>query len=137
MILNKKTHNLYSLKLKQSNHILRFGQFGIKIMSFTRITTEQVKALERSFSQVIKKITKKKHSIKVWNLITLNNCLTKLSSESRMGKGKGAIYTKSTFLKPGTILFEFDGISYQQMLYIFTFVKNKISFKISLITKYD
>lgn len=47
-----------------------------------------------------------------------------------MGKGKGAIYTEAFFLRPGSILFEFEGISKQQLIELLSFLKKKVSFKI-------
>lgn len=135
MLIIKKTHNSYAIRYNQPNPILRFGQFGIKIMVFKRLTLNQVNSIERSFLQIVKKVVNGKKSNKIWNLLTLNLKLTKLSSESRMGKGKGAVYTKAVFLKPGTILFEFDGVSNQQMLEIFHFVRKKLSFKILLVER--
>lgn len=135
MILNKKNHTTYLYKLKQSNHTLKFGRFGLKTLSFVRITDKQLQSLERSFWQITKKHVNNKKTMKLWNLIILNLQLTKLSSESRMGKGKGSVYQEAAFLKPGTILFEFDGISNQQMSKVFSFIKSKVSFKISLIKK--
>lgn len=135
MFVNKKTHNSYSLRYNQNNYILRFGRFGIKTLSFGRLTEDQLNPILYSFLKVFKEIENNKKFIKFWNLILFNSSLTKFNLESRMGKGKGSIYTKSIFLKPGIILFEFDGISDQQMLKIFNFIKNKISLKIIYIKK--
>lgn len=132
----KKTHNLYSLKYNQNNHIIRFGKFGIKVISFGRLTESQLKSLERLLVNFIKKMTNNKKNVKLWNLVVFNMSLTKLSSESRMGKGKGSVYTKAIFCKPGTIIFEFSNLSHQQMAEIFKFIKKKISFKIKLIERF-
>ena len=52
-----------------------------------------------------------------------------------MGKGKGAIYTKAVFFKPGVILFEFSGFTQQKMMEIFHFIEKKVPFKINLIKR--
>lgn len=131
----KKSHIKYSLNFPQSRHIIRFGEFGIKSVSFGRLNKIQLLSIERSIIQKIKSLTSNNRSFKIWNLLLLNFCLTKLSSESRMGKGKGAIYTEAVFIKPGMILFEFKGLTNQQILEIFRFLKKRISLKLILIAR--
>nr|YP_008963770.1 ribosomal protein L16 [Grateloupia angusta]AGO19283.1 ribosomal protein L16 [Grateloupia angusta] len=121
-----KTHNKCHHKFCFSNHILRFGKFGIKVTSFNRISEPQLKSLEWSIIKKLKELSNNnKKTFKLWNLVNLNLNLTKLGQESRMGKGKGAVYSRAVFLKPGSILFEFDKISYQQLIEVFNFIRKK------------
>ena len=131
----KKTQNLYSLKYKQVNQVVKFGKFAIKVTSFGKLTENQLNSLERFIMNFIKKNSNNDKGIKIWNLVKFNTSLTKLSSESRMGKGKGSIYTKAVFLKPGVILFEFTGLTDQEVYKMFKFVKKKIPFKSVLVKK--
>nr|YP_010921919.1 ribosomal protein L16 [Grateloupia turuturu]YP_010986418.1 ribosomal protein L16 [Pachymeniopsis lanceolata]WIM51226.1 ribosomal protein L16 [Grateloupia turuturu]WOL37386.1 ribosomal protein L16 [Pachymeniopsis lanceolata] len=136
MQVQRKTHNKYHHKLCFSNHVLRFGKFGIKVVSFNRISESQLKSLEWSIIRKLKELSNNnKKAFKLWSLVNLNLNLTKLSQESRMGKGKGVIYSKAVFLKPGLILFEFDKISYQQLIEVFGFIRKKIPAKVILIKK--
>ena len=132
----KKTHNSYSLKYKNNNSVMKFGQFGIKIMTFGIITERRLNSCERSIQYFLKNTLNNKKNTKIWNLITYNLTLTKLSSESRMGKGKGSIYEKAIFLKPGTIIFEFTGISYQHINKLTHYVRKKFPFKINTVRKF-
>jgi ribosomal protein L16/L10AE len=59
----------------------------------------------------------------------MNSTLTALSPESRMGKGKGSVYTKSCYVKPGQILFEFSGVSLIQIKLLHNFLKRKLPIK--------
>nr|YP_009131061.1 ribosomal protein L16 [Asparagopsis taxiformis]AHX02397.1 ribosomal protein L16 [Asparagopsis taxiformis] len=129
----KKSYIRYSLSLNQSRHIIRLGCFGIKSLSFGILNKNQLISIERSLIQKIKSFNIK--SFKVWNLLLLNLNLTKLSSESRMGKGKGSVYTQAAYIKPGMILFEFQGLTRQQMCEVFKFIKKKVSFNIILIKR--
>nr|YP_010395118.1 ribosomal protein L16 [Grateloupia elliptica]UQJ72559.1 ribosomal protein L16 [Grateloupia elliptica]UYI31676.1 ribosomal protein L16 [Grateloupia elliptica] len=137
MQVQRKTHNKYRHKFCFSNYILRFGKFGIKVISFSRISESQLKALEWSIIRKLKELSNNNNNktFKLLNSANLNLNLTKLSQESRMGKGKGAIYSKAVFLKPGLVLFEFDKISYQQLIEVFDFIKKKIPTRITLIKK--
>nr|YP_010199787.1 ribosomal protein L16 [Gracilaria ornata]UAD89745.1 ribosomal protein L16 [Gracilaria ornata] len=132
MFKEKKTHNNYSLKLKQSNHILKYGSFGIKSLSFSRLTESQLNALKWIILKKLKLVTNNKKNFRFWTLLSLNLALTKFNIESRMGKGKGSIYTHAVYIRPGMILFEFDNLTEQQMLHLFNYILKKISFKVKL-----
>ena len=131
-MITRKAHNSYSLKYNQNISFIKFGKFGIKILSFGNLTENQFNSINRSLANHLKKSIGDKKKVKVWSLVLLNSSVTKLSSESRMGKGKGNVYNKAVFLKPGTILFEFSEISKQQMNEVFNFLKKKVTFKITL-----
>lgn len=128
-----KTHKLYKIKYNQNNSNLKYGQFGIKVVSFDKITQVKLNAIDRLVTNFLKNLTNNKKEIKIWKPIVFNFTLTKLSSESRMGKGKGSAYTKAIFLKPGTVLFEIKGITFLQVKEVFQFIEKNVSFKIKLI----
>ena len=50
-----------------------------------------------------------------------------------MGKGKGAVYTKFCYIKPGQVIFEFSGISLYQIKLVHNFLRNKCPFKVKII----
>nr|QJH88485.1 ribosomal protein L16 [Pterocladiophila hemisphaerica] len=132
----KKIHNSYSLKKRESHHILKFGLFGFKILSFLSLSQLQVNTLEKLIKFKLNKIIPNKQKVKIWNLIKLNKTMTKLNSESRMGKGKGLIMDKSTFLCPFYIIFEFDNITKKHLIETFNYIKNQISFPIFIVKRY-
>ena len=131
----KKTQNSYSIKYTQINQLVKYGKFAIKATSFGRLTENQLNSFERFLMVFLKKNSHNNKNVKIWNLVKFNMALTKLSSESRMGKGKGSIYTKAVFLRPGTILFEFTGLTDQEIYKMFTFIRKKLPFKSILIKK--
>nr|AXF36252.1 ribosomal protein L16 [Gracilariopsis tenuifrons] len=135
MIKEIKTHNKYSLKYKQSNHILRYGRFGIKATSFGRLSETQFNTLRWSILKKLKLLTNKKKNFRFWTLVVMNLTLTKFNLESRMGKGKGSIYTKALYIRPGMVIFEFDNITEQQMRNLLDYISKKISLKIILVKK--
>nr|YP_009365200.1 ribosomal protein L16 [Gracilaria changii]ARJ60482.1 ribosomal protein L16 [Gracilaria changii]ART65151.1 ribosomal protein L16 [Gracilaria changii] len=128
----RKTHTKYSLKFNQPNHILKYGRFGIKSVSFNRLTENQINTLKWTILKKLKLLTNNKKTFRFWILLKMNLTLTKFNIESRMGKGKGSIYTRAVDIKPGTILFEFDNITEQQVKALFNYILKKISFKIML-----
>nr|YP_009317510.1 ribosomal protein L16 [Gelidium isabelae]AOX48962.1 ribosomal protein L16 [Gelidium isabelae] len=127
-----KTHNKYKIKGKKFFSFLTLGSFGLKTTSCGRITKEKWESIQWSLRKKFKvKLGTKQN--KIWSLIELNNSLTKLNLESRMGKGKGLVYTKSKFVREGTLLFEFDSFPQQFQKEIVEFSQNKISLKLKLV----
>nr|YP_011017016.1 ribosomal protein L16 [Gracilaria hainanensis]WQB61694.1 ribosomal protein L16 [Gracilaria hainanensis] len=136
MFKERKTHNKYLLKVKHSNHTLKYGRFGFKSVSFSRLTKNQLNALQWIILKKLKLLTNNKKTFRFWTLLSMNLALTKFNIESRMGKGKGSIYTHAVFIRPGMILFEFDNITEQQIKNLLSYVFKKIPFKIKLIKEF-
>lgn len=131
--MTKKTHANVTKTLANSTHLLQFGSCGFKIMESIRLTKSQLTSLERLLLQKLKYLSQSKN-YKLWSLSVFNKTLTKLSLESRMGKGKGTVYTEAVFLKKGFIIFEFQNVKYLHMIEIFNFFKKY--FPVSLLLVY-
>lgn len=130
----KYAYKNYKKQIKISNHLLKNGFFGFKVNHFFQISDNQQIRLLTYLIQKIKLTTKRK--IKIWNGIYLNQNLTKLNSESRMGKGKGVFLKKACFLTPGNILFEIDKLSKSEVIDIYNNLNKKIPKKLILIKKF-
>nr|WCH58016.1 ribosomal protein L16 [Hypnea brasiliensis] len=135
MNFNNKSQIKYNYKFNQSNCILRKGSYGIKSMSFGRLTERQLIRLENMIIKNSREITNSKKSIKIWNKVVLNFNLTKQSAESPMGKGKGSIYTQGVFIKPGNVIFEFESCLHQQAQYILSKINKSCSLKLVLVKR--
>lgn len=131
--MNKKYHNKYKKITSYQRHVLKFGSFGIKSCTAGRLIEARTNTLLRLINRNLKILSKNSSSVKFWNLTFMNSTLTALSPESRMGKGKGAIYTKSCYVKPGQILFEFSGISSNQIKLLHNFLKRKLPIKTTIV----
>ena len=132
----KKLHNIYSYNINYKCHLLKFGIFGFKVISNSRITDEQVKSIVKALAKKLKIMCRGNKLYKVWNLILLNGVLTQLNLESRMGKGKGVIKTQVSFVKAGTIIFEFSNIEYFQIVEVYNFIKKIVPFNLILVSKF-
>lgn len=131
----KKLHKKIPRTLSYSCHSLKFGSCGFKILSPLRLTKEQLNSLDRVLTRKINSLCNYTKSYKYWTLLELNKTLTKLSLESRMGKGKGPIYTEVLFLKKGSIIFEFQNIKKQVIQELFFFIKKQLGVKLILVFK--
>lgn len=83
---------------------LAFGSFGIKSLEDCWITSRQIEAARIAVTRFMKR------EGQVWIRIFPDKPVTKKPAEVRMGKGKGAPEYWVAVCKPGTIIFEADGV---------------------------
>nr|YP_009660493.1 ribosomal protein L16 [Corallina chilensis]QCS25441.1 ribosomal protein L16 [Corallina chilensis] len=126
MNITKKSHKIHLKSSSHTRHILRFGTYGFKIMSTIVLTTEQIQSLNRFLLKTIKNQSAFSKTCKLWSLVKTNKALTKLSLESRMGKGKGSIYTEAVLLKSGSIIYEFKNYKKHQIIDLFNLFRKQI-----------
>jgi len=94
------------LKGKASrNNKLNQGKYGIQALEPVWLTSRQIEAVRRTISRYTKRTGK------LWIKVFPDKSVTARAEESRMGSGKGAVDYWVVVIKPGTILFEMDGIS--------------------------
>lgn len=82
-----------------------FGEYGLKSISRGRMTARQIEAARRAISRHVKR------GGKIWIRIFPDKPITKKPLEVRMGKGKGSVEYWVAQIKPGTMLFEIEGVS--------------------------
>ena len=103
-----KFRNTQKGKLKglayRGNHVA-FGSYGLKTMEEGWITSRQIEAARIAVTRYMKR------EGKVWIRIFPDKPITKKPAEVRMGKGKGSPEYWVACIKPGTIIFEVDGVS--------------------------
>jgi large subunit ribosomal protein L16 len=81
------------------------GSFGLKSIGYVRITSKQMEAARRAITRKIRRRGK------LWLKIFPHIPVTSKPTEVRMGKGKGSLAYWSCPIKPGTILFELEGVA--------------------------
>ncbi len=86
-------------------HRIEFGDFGLKSLEPHWITSRQIEAARIALNRYMKR------EGKVWIRIFPDKPVTKKPAEVRMGKGKGSPEYWVAVIKPGTIMFEVDGVS--------------------------
>jgi len=82
-----------------------FGEFGLQSVSRGRLTARQIEAARRTITRHVKR------GGKLWIRIFPDKPITKKPLEVRMGKGKGSVEYWVAQIKPGTMLYEIQGIS--------------------------
>ncbi|MCU0442533.1 MAG: 50S ribosomal protein L16 [Bacteroidia bacterium] len=85
-------------------HQIAYGSFGLKALDTTFLTSKQLEAARVALNRYMKR------EGQVWIRVFPDKPMTKKPAEVRMGKGKGAPEYWVAVCKPGTIIFEADGV---------------------------
>jgi len=85
-------------------HTIAFGSFALKSLDQGFISSKTIEAARVAMTRYMKR------EGKVWIRIFPDKVLTKKPAEVRMGKGKGAPDRWVAVVKPGTIMFEAEGV---------------------------
>ena len=110
MLQPKKTkfRKMHKMKAKGNatrGHELAFGSFGIKSQETAWIPSKQIEAARVAVTRFMKR------EGQIWCRIFPDKPITKKPAEVRMGKGKGAPEYWVAVVKPGTIIFEAEGVT--------------------------
>ena len=81
-----------------------FGEFGLKSLEHKWVDSRQIESARRTITRTMQR------KGKVWIRIFPDKPVTAKSSESSMGNGKGAVDHYVAVVRPGTMLFEMDGV---------------------------
>ncbi|MFP6781275.1 MAG: 50S ribosomal protein L16 [Gammaproteobacteria bacterium] len=81
-----------------------FGEFGLKATTRGRVTARQIEAGRRALTRHVKR------GAKIWIRVFPDKPITKKPLEVRQGKGKGNVEYWVAQIKPGTVLFEMEGV---------------------------
>jgi large subunit ribosomal protein L16 len=85
-------------------HEIAYGSFGLKSIEVSFLTGKQLEAARVALNRYMKR------EGQVWIRVFPDKPMTKKPAEVRMGKGKGAPEYWVAVCKPGTIIFEADGV---------------------------
>lgn len=83
---------------------IAFGSFGLKSVDESFLSSKQLEAARVALNRHMKR------EGQVWIRVFPDKPMTKKPAEVRMGKGKGAPEYWVAVCKPGTIIFEADGV---------------------------
>ncbi len=101
----RKVHTGKNRGLATRGNKLAFGEYGVQAVECGRITARQIEASRIAMTRFIKR------GGKVWIRIFPQKPVTKKAAETRMGSGKGNPEFWVAMIKPGTVLFEMEGVT--------------------------
>jgi len=110
---------------------LDFGSFGIKSLEECWMTSRQIEAARIAATRYMKR------EGQLWIRIFPDKPITKKPAEVRMGKGKGAPEHFVAIVKPGRVMFEVDGVSFEVAQEALRLASQKLPIKTKFIVRRD
>ena len=96
------------------------GEYGIKSTELGLITARQIESARKVLTRFVKR------GGKLWIKIFPDKPMTKKPVEVRMGKGKGPVEYWVAPVRPGTVIFELEGISKENAIEAFKLAAAKL-----------
>jgi large subunit ribosomal protein L16 len=88
-----------------SGNYIAFGQFALQAQGHDRITSRQIESARQAMTRYVKR------GGKIWIRIFPHTPVTRKPQDVKMGSGKGNPEFFVAKVRPGTILFEMQGVT--------------------------
>ncbi len=113
----------------QSGNYIAFGDFAMKALEASWITSRQIEAARVAITRHVKK------GGKLFIRIFPDKPITKKPAETRMGKGKGTPEYWVAVVKPGRILYEIQGVPEHVAKEAFRLASHKLPIKVKFLKR--
>lgn len=114
----------------KGNREIAFGGYALKAVAGGWITSQQIEAARRVMTRFVKR------GGKIWIRIFPQRPITNKGSQTTMGGGKGVPEYYVAVVKPGTIMFEMDGVTETQAQEAMKLASYKLPLKTKFIAKH-
>ena len=138
MLLPKKQKYRKSFRLRgsfkgkaQKGFKIAFGSYGLKAQSTAELTSRQIEAARRAMTRYIKR------GGKIWIRIFPHKPITQKAAEVPMGSGKGNVEKYVSLVKPGTIIFEMEGVEEPIAREAMRIASHKLPCKTKFVSSHD
>jgi len=108
---------------------INFGDYAVVAMEAGWITSRQIEAARIAITRQMKRTGK------LWIRVFPDKPITAKPAETRMGKGKGAPEYWVAVVKPGRILFEYEGVNIDVAKNAARLAGHKLPFKTKLVMR--
>jgi large subunit ribosomal protein L16 len=125
----RKQHKGRNNGLAVRGSSVSFGEYGLKSLGRGRLTARQIEAARRTITRHVKR------QGKMWIRIFPDKPITKKPLEVRMGKGKGSVEFWVAQVKPGTMLYEIQGVSEEVARAAFDLAAAKLPVKTTFVAR--
>ncbi|HKU18451.1 MAG TPA: 50S ribosomal protein L16 [Candidatus Saccharimonadales bacterium] len=88
-----------------SGNYIAYGEFALQAQGHERITSRQIESARQAMTRYIKR------GGKIWIRIFPHTPVTKKPLDVKMGSGKGSPEYFAAKVRPGTVLFEMQGVT--------------------------
>ncbi len=125
----RKQHKGRNRGLATSGNQVSFGEFGLKAKTRGRITARQIEAARRAMTRHVKR------GGKIWIRIFPDKPVSKKPLEVRMGSGKGNVEYWVAEIKPGSMLYEMEGVAEDVAREAFRLAAAKLPVETTFVTR--
>lgn len=122
-VKHRKVHRGRMKGTAKGGTSLTFGEYGLQALQPGWVTSKQLEAARVALTRHIKR------GGKVWISVFPHKPITKKPAETRMGGGKGAPESWVAVVKPGKVMFELSGVSFDIAKEAIRLASNKLSIK--------
>ena len=134
MLLPKRTKHRKVFKGKirgvaTAGNEIAFGQFALQSQGHDRITSRQIESSRQAMTRYVKR------GGKIWIRIFPHTPVSRKPQDVKMGSGKGNPEFFVAKVRPGTILFEMQGVSEEVAREAMRLAAHKLSVKTKFLVK--
>lgn len=108
---------------------IAYGDYALQSMGHERITSRQIESARQAMTRYTKR------GGKIWIRIFPHTPVTKKPQDVKMGSGKGSPEYFAAKVKPGTILFEMQGVTEEVAREAMRLAAHKLPIKTKFIVK--
>jgi len=108
---------------------IAFGDFALQAQGQERISSRQIEAARQAMTRYIKR------GGKIWIRIFPHTPVTRKPQDVKMGSGKGSPEFYVAKVRPGTILFEMQGVSEENAREAMRLASHKLPVKTKFLTR--
>jgi large subunit ribosomal protein L16 len=112
-----------------SGHYIAYGDFALQAQGHERITSRQIEASRQAMTRYIKR------GGKIWIRIFPHTPVTRKPQDVKMGSGKGSPEFFVAKVRPGTILFEMQGVTEEIAREAMRLAAHKLPVKTKFLTR--
>jgi large subunit ribosomal protein L16 len=128
-VKHRKIHKGKMRGIATRGNRLSFGEFGLQAVECGWISARQIEASRIALTRSIKR------GGKVWIRIFPQKSITKKAAETRMGSGKGNPEYWVAVVKPGTMIFEMEGVTKEIAKEAMTLALHKLPVKTKIVSR--
>lgn len=130
-VKHRKWHNkpLNPNRVAGRTNTLAFGSFGLQSLDSSRLSSRQIESARRAMTRFIQR------GGKIWIRVFPHRPVTMKGGEIRMGGGKGSVDHYVANIKPGTVLFEIDGVTEEAAREAMRLASHKLPVRTKFIVK--
>lgn len=114
-----------------AGNYIAFGDYALQAQGHERITSRQIEAARQAMTRYIKR------GGKIWIRIFPHTPVTRKPQDVKMGSGKGSPEFFAAKVRPGTILFEMQGVTEEVAREAMRLASHKLPVKTKFLARED